>query len=157
LTCGRNYRKERDEVSGEYECIPNECENRTPWRNKSCSLKEDFLPFDENSKSIKSECYYLKYIYDDKEKTKNDDKEENDNNNFYNIFNNNIYIDNDYDEYDDDDNYDRKGRCVKKEECPLDYPGVCNYFFFLLNIIIIFFLIKHIILFLFFFFFLFFF
>jgi hypothetical protein len=121
LTCGRNYRKEREEVSGEYRCIPKECENRTPWKNKSCSLKEDLLSFEENSKSLKSECYYLNYIYDDGEKSNDNDFDNNSNNNNMNIYN----------DYDDDEDYDRKGRCVKKEECPLDYPGVCNYFYYI--------------------------
>jgi hypothetical protein len=119
VRCARNYEKRRDEVSGEYICIPKECENRTAWKNKSCSLKEDFLLFDENSDFLESQCYYLKDMYD------NDNENKNNNNN-----NGKFDINFDYDifnDYDDNENYDTKGRCVRKEKCPLDYPGVCNY------------------------------
>jgi hypothetical protein len=130
LRCGRNYRKERVEASGEYACIRKECEYRTPWKNKSCSMKEDILLFDKNSNSSISECYYLNYIYDD-------------NNTNNNKYNNNIYNDSNDDD-DDDENYDTKSRCVRKEECPLDYPGVCNYSLcLLLNMKLLLFLICY--------------
>jgi hypothetical protein len=101
IRCPRNYEKGRDERSGEYMCIPKKCEDRTPWKNKSCSLKEDFLSVDENSNSLISKCFY------------DNNSNENDN------------ILNDY--YDDEENYNTNGRCVREEECGLDFHGVCNF------------------------------
>jgi hypothetical protein len=114
ITCPKNYEKRINEERGEYACIPKECEDRTPWRNESCSLKEDFSNSNFSFNSLSSGCYYLRESYI---------------NNNNDIYNNNS----------DDSEY---GRCVSKEECPSDYPGV--YFLcFLRRIFFFYFSIVH--------------
>jgi hypothetical protein len=97
IICLKNYEKKLDEKSGKYKCIPKECEDRRPYRNKSCSVKEDFLLLNNNnSDSLKSGCYYLR-----------------DKNNTDNVDDNSYY-------YDDSE----VGGCVREENCPSDFFGV---------------------------------
>jgi hypothetical protein len=42
LTCYFNYENVSLQLGGEYKCTPKACEDRTPWANGSCSVKEDF-------------------------------------------------------------------------------------------------------------------
>jgi hypothetical protein len=93
IICPENYEKKMDEKRGEYVCIRKKCEDRIPFKNKSCSLREDFIWSEENCEDGDTGCYY----------TDSGD---------------------DINEIDDDWRDVGRGRCVMKEECPSDYPGV---------------------------------
>lgn len=107
MGCPENLERIIDEEKGEYKCTPKRCEDRNPWRNKSCSLKEDFLLSDENWNFSIWECYYLREEYD------NDNMEDIDVEGPYGDYN---YYYRDY--------IGGVGRCVGNEKCPSDFPGV---------------------------------
>jgi hypothetical protein len=90
----------------EYVCISKECKNRNPFANKSCSVKEDFLSYDEETSdwSTLSKCYYLK-------------KNSTNNNGYGGDVNDDMNNINIYDETE-------IGECVTEEKCPTNYPGV---------------------------------
>jgi hypothetical protein len=60
LTCDFNYENTSVKEENEYKCIPKPCEDRTPWANGSCSMKEDFPPVGESE----VECF-LSRVGDD--------------------------------------------------------------------------------------------
>jgi hypothetical protein len=106
VVCPENYKKVEDKNTGEYVCIGKNCKDRIPFKNKTCSIKEDFLnDIDGESSTVSFEgvkCYYLDKDYDDS-----------DNNYHY------YYYD-----YGKSDNNNLIGKCVEDGECPVDYPGV---------------------------------
>jgi hypothetical protein len=130
ITCPENYERRLDERRGEYVCIPKRCEDRSAWRNKSCSLKEDFISIEEYSNNSNSRCYYF---YDGVKNVKNDDDDKDMRSNSNdNIDDENNNMSNNNKKYDINmyDDLEESGRCVNEGECPVDYPGVCYFFKF---------------------------
>jgi hypothetical protein len=56
LSCGENYNLIIGESDTPSKCSPNECEERIPFTNGSCSLKEDF----DLTEGLVVRCYNLR-------------------------------------------------------------------------------------------------
>jgi hypothetical protein len=67
ITCSENYEKKFDETKGEYICVPKECEERHPWKNGSCCVKEDFSLGEEGWNESIWGCYYLRMDGEDED------------------------------------------------------------------------------------------